>query len=180
MNVHLLTIGDAALASGISAKMIRHYEKIGLIQKPRRTDSGYRTYTEKEIHVFKFINQARNLGFSIKQSSELLSLWLDRKRPSRKVKNLVHDHLRELDEKIREMQTAKATLERLAAYCQGDERPECPILDQLASPLDPEREFPTRSFLENGDEKSARHRQTNTADARKHALCDGLSDKIPS
>ena len=94
----------------------------------------------------------------------MLGLWLDRKRPSSKVKKLVHDHLRELDEKIREMQAVKATLERLAAYCHGDERPDCPILDQLASPLDPEREFLTSSFLENGDEKPARHRQTNTDD----------------
>lgn len=137
MNSHLLKIGEAARASGVSAKMIRHYEKIGLIQKPNRTYSGYRTYSEKEIHIFRFIKQSRNLGFSMKQTNELLGLWQDRKRPSGKVKKLAIDHIQELDERIREMQAMKATLEHLAAHCRGDERPDCPILNQLASAWDP-------------------------------------------
>lgn len=137
MNAHLLTIGDAARASGVSAKMIRHYEKIGLIQKPNRTYSGYRTYSEKEIHIFRFIKQSRNLGFSMKQTAELLGLWQDRKRPSGKVKKLALNHIHELDERIREMQAMKATLEHLAEYCRGDERADCPILDGLASAWDP-------------------------------------------
>lgn len=128
-----LTIGQAARASGVSAKMIRHYEKIGLIPKPHRTYSGYRTYGEKEIHIFRFIKQSRNLGFSMKQTAELLGLWQDRKRPSGKVKKLALDHIHELDERIQEMQAMKETLEHLAQYCRGDERPDCPILNQLAS-----------------------------------------------
>lgn len=133
MSLYLVTIGDAARDSGVSAKMIRHYEKIGLIQKPKRTGSGYRMYGENEIHVFRFIKQSRNLGFSMKQTAELLGLWRDRKRPSSKVKKLAIDHIRELDEKIQEMQAMKAALEYLAAHCQGDEHPDCPILNRLAS-----------------------------------------------
>ena len=144
MNPRLLTIGDAAHVSGVSAKMIRHYEEIGLIQKVKRTYSGYRTYSENEIHILRFIKRSRNLGFAIKQIAELLGLWQDRKRPSSKVKKLVLDHLRELDEKIQEMQAMKTTLERLAVHCRGDERPDCPILDQLASTLDPLQTFGTR------------------------------------
>jgi len=132
MDPRLLTIGDAARASGVSAKMIRHYEKIALIQKPRRTDSGYRTFNDNEIHVFRFIKQSRNLGFSTKQTAELLGLWQDNKRHSSKVKMLVIDHICELDKGIREMQAMKATLENFAAHCHGDERPDCPILTHLS------------------------------------------------
>jgi Cu(I)-responsive transcriptional regulator len=144
MNPSLVTIGDAARASDVSAKMIRHYEKIGLVQKPKRTDSGYRIYSDNEIHVFRFIKQSRNLGFSTKQTTELLGLWQNRKRSSSKVKKLAIDHIRELDERIREMQTMKATLEHLAASCRGDERPDCPILNRLASASDPMQAFSAR------------------------------------
>jgi len=129
-----LNIGGAANASGVSAKMIRHYEEIGLIPKARRTDAGYRTYSGNEIHELRFIKQARNLGFSTKQIAQLLKLWRDRRRPSGKVKQLTLEHIRELDEKIREMQAMKATLEHLAKHCHGDDRPDCPILEELASP----------------------------------------------
>jgi Cu(I)-responsive transcriptional regulator len=126
-----LNIGDAAKASGVSAKMIRHYEEIGLIPKAKRSYSGYRTYAEKEIHALRFIRQARKLGFSIKQIEALLGLWNDRRRSSAKVKQLALEHVKELDEKIREMQAMKATLEQLAVNCHGDERPDCPILEGL-------------------------------------------------
>ncbi|MHB1245415.1 MAG: Cu(I)-responsive transcriptional regulator [Sulfuriferula sp.] len=127
-------IGGAAQASGVSAKMIRHYEAIGLITKPARTFSNYRTYSERDIHTLRFIKQARNLGFSMKQISVLLSLWQNRERPSREVKSVALQHIQELDAKIAEMQAMKATLERLAKHCHGDDRPDCPILDGLAAP----------------------------------------------
>ena len=134
MEFHSLNIGRAADASGVSAKMIRHYEDIGLIPRARRTEAGYRTYSGNEIHELRFIKQARNLGFSTKQIAQLLKLWRDRRRPSGKVKQLTLEHIRELDEKIGEMQAMKATLEHLAQHCHGDDRPDCPILEELASP----------------------------------------------
>ena len=142
MHTFLLNIGDAAQASGVTAKMIRHYEEIGLIKKVKRTDAGYRTYGENEIHVLRFIKQARALGFSMKQIAELLGLWQDRKRRSSKVKQLALEHIQELDAKIRDMQAMKTTLESLAAHCHGDERPDCPILEELASPRDSRQAFP--------------------------------------
>jgi MerR family copper efflux transcriptional regulator len=133
MEFQPLTIGAAAQASGISAKMIRHYEQIGLIPKTRRTAAGYRTYSGQEIHALRFIRQARHLGFSTKQIRQLLALWRDRRRSSAKVKALTLEHIRELEEKIRELQAMKATLEHLARHCHGDERPDCPILEGLAA-----------------------------------------------
>jgi MerR family transcriptional regulator, gold-responsive activator of gol and ges genes len=127
-------IGSAADASGVSAKMIRHYEEIGLIPKAKRADSGYRKYSGHEVHELRFIRQARALGFSTKQIAELLKLWRDQRRPSAKVKQLALEHVRELDEKIAELHAMKATLEHLAKHCHGDERPDCPILDELAAP----------------------------------------------
>lgn len=129
-----INIGGAALTSGVSAKMIRHYEAIGLIPKPVRTFSGYRTYSNSDIHTLRFIKQARKLGFSMKQIAVLLSLWQNRERPSREVKTVALQHIHELDEKIIEMQAMKATLERLVKHCHGDDRPDCPILDGLAAP----------------------------------------------
>ena len=126
-----LNIGDAEKASGVSAKMIRHYESIGLIGKAARTDAGYRVYANKDIHVLRFVRQARNLGFSIKQIGELLALWNDRRRPSSKVKQLALAHIEELNTRIVEMQAMKSTLEKLAEHCHGDERPDCPILQGL-------------------------------------------------
>ncbi|CAG0960735.1 HTH-type transcriptional regulator HmrR [Methylophilaceae bacterium] len=125
-------IGEAAAASGISAKMIRHYEETGLISKASRSLSGYRLYQEKDIHLLRFIRHARDLGFSIKQIADLLNLWLDQHRSSSKVKAVALSHIVELEEKIRQMQLMKAELERLAHSCQGDHRPDCPILDSLA------------------------------------------------
>jgi len=134
MELFALNIGEAADASGVSAKMIRHYEDIGLIPKVKRAESGYRKYSETEIHELRFIRQARKLGFSTKQIDSLLTLWRDHRRPSAKVKQLALGHVRELEQKIEEMRAMKATLEHLAKHCHGDDRPDCPILEELASP----------------------------------------------
>ncbi len=134
MNGMTMNIGETARSSGVSAKMIRHYEEIGLIPKANRTDSGYRRYNGNDVHTLRFIRQARNLGFSIKQIEELLGLWRNQRRPSRKVKALALAHVEELDARIRELEAMKQTLQELAAHCHGDERPECPILDGLAAP----------------------------------------------
>jgi Cu(I)-responsive transcriptional regulator len=128
-----MNISDAAAASGVSAKMIRHYEAIGLVPKPRRTGANYRSYTEADVHVLRFVRSARELGFSMREIAELLDLWRDRRRPSRKVKTLVTSHVQELERRIAELQAMKATLEQLAAHCHGDERPDCPILERLES-----------------------------------------------
>jgi Cu(I)-responsive transcriptional regulator len=128
-----LNIGAAATASGVSAKMIRHYESIGLIPAPKRTMAGYRTYSENDIHILRFIRQARNLGFPVQQIAQLLGLWHNQRRSSSQVKALAVEQIRHLDEKIAEMQSMKATLEHLALHCHGDERPECPILEGLAA-----------------------------------------------
>ena len=127
-----MNIGEAARASGVSAKMIRHYESVGLFPEAVRTGSGYRQYTDKEIGILRFIRQSRDLGFSIEQIRELLGLWQNRKRPSRQVRALALAHLEELDAKLRELQAMKATLEHLVHCCHGDDRPDCPIIDTLA------------------------------------------------
>ncbi|MEO7152065.1 MAG: Cu(I)-responsive transcriptional regulator [Burkholderiaceae bacterium] len=128
----LVNIGQAARASGVSAKMIRHYESVGLLPDALRTGSGYRQYAEKDLHTLRFIRHSRDLGFSIEQIHGLLELWLNRRRPSRQVKDLAQTHLDELEQKLRELQAMKSTLEHLVSCCHGDERPDCPILDTLA------------------------------------------------
>ncbi len=127
-----MNIGEAARASGVSAKMIRHYEEAGLFPEPRRTASGYRQYGGREVQTLRFIRRARDLGFSIDQIRELLALWQDRRRPSRQVKALAQAHIAELDAKLHEMREMKATLEHLVHCCHGDDRPDCPILASLA------------------------------------------------
>jgi Cu(I)-responsive transcriptional regulator len=127
-----MNIGQAAKASGVSTKMIRHYESVGLFPEASRTDSGYRQYTDKEVHTLRFIRHSRDLGFSIEQIRELLGLWQNRRRPSRQVRALAQAHIEELEEKLREIQAMKATLEHLVHCCHGDERPDCPIIDTLA------------------------------------------------
>lgn len=129
-----LNIGAAADASGVSAKMIRHYEDIGLMPKVARTPSGYRFYTEDDVHILRFIRHARDLGFGIKEITSLLSLWRDRRRSSAKVKALALAHLAVLDVKIAELIAMKTTLSSLAGHCRGDDRPQCPILEELAAP----------------------------------------------
>ena len=133
-----MNIGQAASASGVSARMIRHYERVGLLSEAARSGAGYRQYSDRDVHTLRFIRQSRELGFSIEQIRELLGLWQDRKRPSRQVKALALAHVRELDEKLRELQAMKATLEHLAHCCHGDDRPHCPIIDTLSqSPAAP-------------------------------------------
>ena len=127
-----MNIGQAAKASGITAKMIRHYESVGLLPPATRSDTGYRQYGERDVHVLRFIRRARDLGFSIKDISGLLSLWHDRQRPSRQVKALAQAHMQQLQRKIDELQSMRQTLEKLVQCCQGDERPDCPILQDLA------------------------------------------------
>jgi Cu(I)-responsive transcriptional regulator len=127
-----MNIGQAAQASGVSAKMIRHYEGIGLFPEAARTDSGYRQYSDKEVNTLRFIRHSRDLGFSLEQVRELLGLWQNRRRPSRQVKALAEAHLQELDQKLRELQAMKLTLENLVQACHGDERPDCPIIQTLA------------------------------------------------
>ena len=127
-----MNIGEAAKATGVSAKMIRHYESAGLFPEPPRTDAGYRQYTDRELSTLRFIRQSRDLGFSIEQIRDLLGLWQNRKRPSRQVRALAQAHIAELDAKLAELQSMRATLAHLVDCCQGDERPDCPILERLA------------------------------------------------
>ena len=128
-----MNIGDAAKASGVNAKMIRHYESVGLFPQAVRTEAGYRQYTDKEVHTLRFIRQSRALGFSIEQIRDLLGLWHNRRRSSRQVKALAQAHIEELDAKLQELQSMKTTLEHLVHCCHGDDRPDCPILEELAS-----------------------------------------------
>ena len=127
-----MNIGQAADASGVSAKMIRHYEQVGLLPAARRTESGYRQYGDSEVHTLRFIRQARDLGFSIAEITELVGLWQNRRRSSRVVKSLAQAHIQALEAKAQELLAMKATLEKLVHCCHGDERPDCPILDNLA------------------------------------------------
>jgi len=127
-----VNIGAAAKSSGVSAKMIRYYEQIGLIQAPPRTEGNYRVYTARDIEVLRFIQQARRLGFPMAQIATLLSLWEDRARPSRQVKRLALTHIEELSRRIEELTDMRDTLRHLAEHCRGDGRPDCPILDGLA------------------------------------------------
>jgi len=128
-----MNIGAAAKASGVSVKMIRHYESVGLLPAAGRTDSGYRQFSPRDVHTLRFIRHARELGFSIAQIAELVALWQDQSRPSRQVKAVAEQHIAELDRKLAELRAMKATLTHLVHCCHGDERPDCPILTELAS-----------------------------------------------
>ena len=127
-----MNIGEAADASGVSAKMIRYYEKTGLIEPPERTASGYRLYTEQDVHSLKFIRRARDLGFSVEQIENLLALWRDRSRASADVKAVALEHVERLCAKVAELQAMIGTLQDLADRCSDDDRPNCPILGDLA------------------------------------------------
>jgi MerR family transcriptional regulator, copper efflux regulator len=128
----LLNIGEAAEASGVSAKMIRHYEEIGLVPKAGRTVAGYRIYRDADVHVLRFIRRSRDLGFTMKEIAGLLGLWQNRRRASADVKRLASAHMADLDARIAELQAMRRTLEHLVHCCHGDDRPDCPILDDLA------------------------------------------------
>jgi MerR family copper efflux transcriptional regulator len=129
----LMDIGRASKASGVSVKMIRHYEAIGLLPKVARTLANYRVYTPNDVHVLRFIRRARDLGFSMDEIKELLGLWRNKLRSSAAVKKIAGKHIDDLKLKIAELQSMLQTLEHLARHCHGDHRPECPILDDLAS-----------------------------------------------
>jgi len=125
-------IGDASASTGVSAKMIRHYESVGLIPRASRTFAGYRLYADSDLHRLRFIKRSRNLGFSMKQIETLLVLWSDKHRASSEVKKLAQAHAAELGAKILEMQAMQRTLLDLSKHCRGNQRPDCPILDDLA------------------------------------------------
>ncbi|PBS12635.1 Cu(I)-responsive transcriptional regulator [Lysobacteraceae bacterium NML93-0792] len=129
-----MNIGEAAKFSGLSAKMIRYYEQIGLIPKATRSEAGYRNYSSPDVHSLRFIRRARDLGFSVEQISELLLLWRDRDRASADVKAMALAHAAGLKAKVAELQAMTQTLEHLADHCHGDDRPDCPILADLAEP----------------------------------------------
>ena len=134
-----LDIGRAAKASGASAKMIRHYEAIGLLPKVARTQANYRVYTANDVHMLRFIRRARDLGFSMEEVRELLGLWRNKSRSSAAVKRIAGKHIEDLKDKIAELQSMVQTLEHLTRHCHGDERPDCPILEDLAQRSSSER-----------------------------------------
>jgi MerR family copper efflux transcriptional regulator len=127
-----MKIGEAARASGVSAKTIRYYESIGLIPRASRSESGYRSFVQMDIDTLRFVQRARSLGFSVKDVARLLDLWRDRSRVSSAVKTLATEQLGEIDRKIDELRSMRDTLEHLAEQCHGDQRPDCPILDGIA------------------------------------------------
>lgn len=127
-----LSIGEAARRSGISAKMLRHYESLGLLGTVARTDGGYRQYTPSDVHTLRFIRRARDLGFSMAEIAELVGLWRNRRRSSASVRRIAERHAADLAARIEAMQAMQRTLAHLVQGCHGDERPDCPILDDLA------------------------------------------------
>ncbi len=128
-----VNIGTAASLSGVSAKMVRHYESLGLLSRVVRTDSGYRQYGEADVHTLRFIKRARDLGFSMAEIAELVALWQNRRRASASVKRIAQKHVDELAQRIEAMQAMQRTLRQLLHHCHGDDRPDCPILDDLAA-----------------------------------------------
>lgn len=127
-----MNIGEVSAASGVSARLIRHYESIGIIPKAGRSDSGYRIYKESDVHILAFVKRARGLGFSMMEIKKLVSLWRNKSRASGEVKNLASAHIKNLEAKINELQSMVDTLKHLSRTCHGDNRPDCPILEGLA------------------------------------------------
>ena len=128
-----MNIGEASERSGVPAKTIRYYEEIGLIEPPVRAENGYRSYTDDAVHFLKFVNRARGLGFSVKDCHTLLVLYRDKTRSSSDVKEIAENHIAQIDDKIGELQSMRRTLGELMRKCHGDERPDCPIIDELSA-----------------------------------------------
>jgi MerR family copper efflux transcriptional regulator len=128
-----MNIGEAAKQSGLSTKMIRYYESTGLLTAAHRSDSGYRLYSKNDLHTLEFIKRSRDLGFSLEEVGKLLALWQNRERASSEVKALAREHISVLDQKIQELTELRATLNDLVDHCHGDDRPDCPIINRLAS-----------------------------------------------
>ncbi len=131
-----LQIGQAAKRADVSTKMVRHYESLGLLPAVARTDSGYRQYSDKDVHTLRFIKRARTLGFSMPEISELLALWQNKRRTSENVKRIAASHVVDLDRRIEELSAMKRSLQTLMDCCHGDHRPDCPILDELGQEHD--------------------------------------------
>jgi MerR family transcriptional regulator, copper efflux regulator len=131
MNDTLFNIGEAARRSGVSAKMVRHYESLGLLPAVHRTDAGYRQYGDNEVHTLRFIRRARDLGFSMDEIGQLLKLWQNKRRSSADVRRIASKHVEDLTRKMAEMEAMRRTLQHLVHCCHGDDRPDCPILDEL-------------------------------------------------
>lgn len=127
-------IGEAARRSRVSAKMVRHYESLGLLPNVGRTESGYRQYGDGQVHTLRFIKRSRDLGFGMVEIAQLLKLWQNRRRSSADVRRIAIQHVEDLSQRMAEMQAMKRTLEHLIHCCEGDHRPDCPILDELAKP----------------------------------------------
>lgn len=127
-----MNIGQAAKASGVNAKLIRHYESIGIIPKAGRSDSGYRVYSNADVNILSFVRRARGLGFSMKEVKKLVGLWRNKARSSADVKSLALAHVKDMEQKVAELESMVKTLKHLAKSCHGDNRPECPIIDSLA------------------------------------------------
>ena len=127
-----MNIGEAAIKSGVNSKSIRHYETLGIVPKASRSESGYRIYKESDVHILVFVKKARSFGFSMKEIKKLISLWRNKSRASSEVKNLAASHIKDLEEKILELQTMVDTLKHLSRNCHGDNRPDCPIIDSLS------------------------------------------------
>lgn len=139
-----MNIGEASGASGVSAKMIRYYEQIGLIRAVARTESGYRIYSPTDVETLRFIRRARDLGFSVEEMTTLLALWQDKQRESADVKRVALQHVAEIEKRISELEGMARTLRHLAGHCHGDDRPDCPILDDLAAVPETSRKQPAK------------------------------------
>ena len=133
MSAWPVSIGVAAQLSTVTAKMVRHYESLGLLPRVGRTGSGYRQYSQAEVHTLQFIKRSRELGFSMDEIAELVSLWQNRRRTSASVKRIAQQHADALAQRIEAMQAMQRTLQQLMHCCHGDDRPDCPILDDLAA-----------------------------------------------
>jgi Cu(I)-responsive transcriptional regulator len=144
-----MNIGEAAAAAGVTPKMIRHYESLGMIPDVQRTDSGYRLYSPREVSMLRFIRQARALGFPVKQIESLLALWRDDHRASREVKELAQQHLDELEERQREIDEMRSTLSHLVSLCKGDDDPHCAILEQLSGSAEQPEKISARPASKN-------------------------------